>query len=83
MNYLKSVAGAIGAALAMLSLNVQAQQVPIPQTAAEVPKTGHGWLKLKFYFTVTRKKNILTCVDSRFLSSPLLVVTQSTSAKSA
>ena len=35
--YLKLTACAIGAALAMLVGNLQAQQVPIPQTAAEVP----------------------------------------------
>ena len=82
MNYLKSVAGAIGAALAMLSLNVQAQQVPIPQTAAEVPKAGQRLAKAKSLLHSHEGKEYLTCVDSRFLSSPLLVVTQSTSAKS-
>ena len=35
--YIQSTACAIGAVLAMLVGNLQAQQVPIPQTAAEVP----------------------------------------------
>ena len=37
MKHLKSTACAIGIVLAMLVGNLQAQQVPIPQTAAEVP----------------------------------------------
>ncbi len=36
MNHLKSTASAIGTVLAMLVGNLHAQQVPIPQTAAEV-----------------------------------------------
>ena len=36
-NYIQSTACAIGTVLAMLVGNLQAQQVPIPQTAAEVP----------------------------------------------
>ena len=35
--YIQSTACAIGTVLAMLVGNLQAQQVPIPQTAAEVP----------------------------------------------
>ena len=42
MKTLKSVACAIGVALTMLVVNVQAQQVPIPQTAAEVPGPASG-----------------------------------------
>lgn len=42
MNPLKSVACTIAVALAMLVGNVQAQQVPIPQTAAEVPGPALG-----------------------------------------
>ena len=37
MKHLKFTACAIGTVLLMLVGNVQAQQVPIPQTAAEVP----------------------------------------------
>ena len=37
MNHLKSFACAIAAVFAMQAANVQAQQVPIPKTAAEVP----------------------------------------------
>ncbi len=42
MKYLKSVACAMGVTLTMLAVNVQAQQVPIPQTAAEVPGPASG-----------------------------------------
>jgi len=42
MNHLKSIACAIGAALAMSVGNALAQQVPIPQTAAEVPGPALG-----------------------------------------
>ena len=42
MKLLKSTACAIGTVLAMLVGNVQAQQVPIPQTAAEVPGPAPG-----------------------------------------
>jgi len=42
MNHLNSVACAVGLNLAMLAANVQAQQVPIPQTAAEVPGPAPG-----------------------------------------
>jgi len=42
MKHLKSVACAIGVTLTMLVVNVQAQQVPIPQTAAEVPGPASG-----------------------------------------
>lgn len=38
----KSVAGAIGVVLAILVGNLNAQQVPIPQTAAEVPGPALG-----------------------------------------
>lgn len=41
-NHLKSVACVVGVALAMLAGNVHAQQVPIPQTAAEVPGPAPG-----------------------------------------
>ena len=41
MKHLKSTC-AIGTVLAMLVGNVQAQQVPIPQTAAEVPGPAPG-----------------------------------------
>jgi hypothetical protein len=37
MKYLKSTACAIGIVLSMLVGSTQAQQVPIPQTAAQVP----------------------------------------------
>jgi hypothetical protein len=42
MKHLKSSACAIGAVLSMLVGSVQAQQVPIPQTAAEVPGPAPG-----------------------------------------
>ena len=42
MNHLPSIACAIGVAFAMLAGNLQAQQVPIPQTAAEVPGPAPG-----------------------------------------
>ena len=42
MKHLKSTACAIGIVLAMLVGNLQAQQVPIPQTAAEVPGPAPG-----------------------------------------
>ena len=41
-NHLKLTACAIGIVLSMLVGNVQAQQVPIPQTAAEVPGPAPG-----------------------------------------
>jgi hypothetical protein len=37
LNYRRFVAGAFGAPLVMLAMNAQSQQVPIPQTAADVP----------------------------------------------
>ena len=42
MKTLKSAACAMGVTLKMLMVNVQAQQVPIPQTAAEVPGPASG-----------------------------------------
>ena len=42
MTHFKFVVCTIGAAFAMLTANVQAQQVPIPQTAAEVPGPAPG-----------------------------------------
>ena len=42
MKHLKSTACAIGTVLAMLVGDLQAQQVPIPQTAAEVPGPAPG-----------------------------------------
>jgi hypothetical protein len=42
MKHLKSTACAIGTVLALLVGNLQAQQVPIPQTAAEVPGPAPG-----------------------------------------
>jgi len=42
LNRLKLVACAIAAALALLAEDVQAQQVPIPQTASEVPGPALG-----------------------------------------
>ena len=42
MKHLKSTACAIGTVLSMLVGNLQAQQVPIPQTAAEVPGPAPG-----------------------------------------
>jgi len=49
MNHLKSVACTIGVALAMLLGNVQAQQFPIPTTAAEVPGPAPGTAMTKAY----------------------------------
>ena len=42
MKHLQSTACAIGTVLSMLVGNLQAQQVPIPQTAAEVPGPAPG-----------------------------------------
>lgn len=42
MNRLKLVACTIAAALAMLAAEVEAQQIPIPQTAAEIPGPALG-----------------------------------------
>ena len=42
MKHVTSAACAIGTVLAMLVGNLQAQQVPIPQTAAEVPGPAPG-----------------------------------------
>jgi len=42
MKYLKSTVCAIGTVLAMLAGDVRAQQVPLPQTAAEVPGPAPG-----------------------------------------
>jgi len=49
MNHLKAVACLIGAALATLAASVQAQQVPIPTTAAEVPGPAPGTAMTKAY----------------------------------
>jgi hypothetical protein len=55
MKYLKSTAWAIGIVLATLAGSTQAQQVPIPQTAAQVPGPTPGTaLTKEFVQTVGR-----------------------------
>lgn len=49
MNHLKLAVRAIGVTLAMLVVSVQAQQFPIPQTAAEVPGPASGTAMTKAY----------------------------------
>ena len=54
MKHLKSIACAIGIILSMLVGNVQAQQVPIPQTAAEVPGPAPGTMTKAYVQMVGR-----------------------------
>jgi len=54
LSYLKFAACAIGVALAMLAGNVHAQQVPIPQTAAEVPGPAQGPMTKRYVQMVGR-----------------------------
>jgi len=54
MNHLKFAACAIGVTLAILVVNVQAQQVPIPQTAAEVSGPAPGPLTKAYVQMVGR-----------------------------
>ena len=49
MKHLKSTACAIGIVLSMLAGSTQAQQVPIPQTAAQVPGPAPGTAMTKDY----------------------------------
>jgi hypothetical protein len=51
---LKSTACAIGTVFAMLAGNVQAQQVPIPQTATEVPGPAPGLMTTAYVQMVGR-----------------------------
>ena len=54
MKHLKSTACAVGIALSMLVGNLQAQQVPIPQTAAEVPGPAPGTMTKAYVQLVGR-----------------------------
>ena len=54
MKYLESTACAIGIVLLMLVGNVKAQQVPIPQTAAEVPGPAPGTMTKAYVQMVGR-----------------------------